>query len=383
MSVAVSSGFVTVTNAVPAADPLGAPAGGTARERREAKIRRRRNVRATVVATLVVVLAMAGGGLAWYVVSETDELTAQNAAARQLLSASDGKVAEQTTRVSLSAQITEVDSLLAEPVLTRITTGTTDASESLGAATGAVQASMVEFARGQVSTARESLEIVEARAKKVYTATEGKGVDDVVRARLQEALTTTVAVDDAANNSLAGTDLAELEKAAFDLSTNRSVVVLATDTLSTAQDAITCPAPDQTWDPDSGKIPSSALSPIPWAPTHFVRTDVLDGLIELDAAYRKAFGEHLTINSSYRSYEAQASIYDPSSPIAAPPGCSNHGMGLAVDIGGGVETFDTEQYNWLKAHAKNYGWVHPAFAEPDGRVPEPWHWESVLARAGS
>jgi D-alanyl-D-alanine carboxypeptidase len=372
---------VTVTNAAPAADPPGATAG-TARERREAKIRRRRNVRAMIVTTLVVVLVMAGGGLAWYVVSETDDLAAQNAAARQLLSASDGKVAEQTTRVGLSAQITAVDSLLAEPVLTRITTGTADASESLAASTGAVQASMVEFARDQVSMARKSLETVEARAKKVYTATEGQGVDDAVRARLQEALTTTVAVDDAANTSLAGTDLAALEQAALDLSTNRSVVSLATETLSAAQDAVTCPELDHTWDPDSGKVPSSALSPIPWAPTHVVRTDVLDGLIELDAAYRQAFGEHLTINSSYRSYEAQASIYDPSSPIAAPPGCSNHGMGLAVDIGGGVETFDTEQYNWLKANAKAFGWVHPAFAEPNGRVPEPWHWESVLARAG-
>jgi len=374
---------VTVTNTAPAADPPGVTVGGTARERREAKSRRRRNVRAVVVATLVVALAIAGGGLAWYVVSETDDLAAQNAAARQLLSASAGKVADQATRASLSAQIAEADTLLAEPVLTRITTGTADARVSLGAATSAVKASMVEFARGEVSAARASLETAEARAKKVYAATEGKGVDDVVRARLKEALTTTVAVDDAANTSLGGTDLAALERAALDLSTNLSVVAMATDTLSTAQDAITCPEPDHVWDPDSGKVPSSALSPIPWAPTHFVRTDVLDGLIELDAAYRKAFGEHLTINSSYRSYEEQASIYDPSSPIAAPPGCSNHGLGVAVDIGGGVETFGTEQYNWLKAHAKTYGWVHPAFAEPDGRVPEPWHWESVLARAGS
>jgi hypothetical protein len=335
-----------------------------------------------VATTLVVILVMGGGGFAWYLVSESDDLATQNAAARHLLSTSDGKVTEQATRVSLSAEIAEVDALLAEPVLTRIMTGTSDARDSLGAATGAVQASMVEFARDEVAAARKSLETAEARAEKVYTATEGKGVDDAVRASLQEALTTTSAAMAAAGDTIAGSDLAELEQAALDLSTNRSVVALATETLSAAQDAITCPAPDQVWDPDSGAVPSSALSPIPWAPTHMVRTDVLDGLIELDAAYRKEFGEHLTINSSYRSYEAQASIYDPSSPIAAPPGCSNHGLGLAVDIGGGVETFDTVQYNWLKQHAETYGWTHPAFAEPDGRVPEPWHWESVLARDG-
>jgi hypothetical protein len=374
---------VTLTNAAPATDPSGVTDGSSARERREAKGRRRRNARALVVVTLMVVLAMGGGGLAWYVMAEADDLAAQNAAARLLLSASDGKVAEQTTRVSLSVQIADVESLLAEPVLTRITTGTTEARESLGAATGAVQASMVEFARDQVTTARASLQTAEAQAKKVYEATEGKGVDDAVRGRLGEALTMTAAAADAAEGTVAGADLAELEQAVLDLSTNRSVVALATETLSTAQDAITCPAPDQVWDPDSGAVPESALTPIPWAPDHFVRADVVAGLIELDAAYRKVFGEHLTINSSYRSYGSQESLYDPSSPIAAPPGCSNHGLGLAVDIGGGVETFDTEQYGWLKAHAEAYGWIHPAFAEPNGRVPEPWHWQSVLARESS
>jgi hypothetical protein len=373
---------VTLTNATLPADPAGETAGGTARERREAKSRRRRNVR-VVVAALVLVLAMGGGGLAWYVVSETNDLTAQSSAARQLLAASEGKVAEQTTRVSLSAQIAEADTFLDEPVLTRITTGTADVSESLEAATGAVETSMLEFARDQVNAARKSLESAEARARKIYEATEGKGVDDAVRAPLQEALTTTAAVDAAADDSLAGADLAELEQAALDLSSTRSVVTLATETLSTAQDAITCPAPDQVWDPDSGAVPSSELSQIPWAPTHFVRTDVLDGLVELNTAYREAFGENLTINSSYRSYESQKALYDPSSPIAAAPGCSNHGLGLAVDFGGGVETFDTPQYTWLKAHAQAYGWTHPPFAEPDGRVPEPWHWQSVLARESS
>lgn len=336
-----------------------------------------------MAATIGVTLAMAGGGLAWYVVSTTEELTDLNAAARTLMTVSDGKVVEQTTRVSLSAEIAAVDSFLAKPVLTRLTTGTTGVREPLTTASGAVEASMIEFARGQVATARKSLETAEARARAVYAGTEGKGVDDAVRARLQDALGATAAVDDVASDSLAGADLAELEEVALDLSGNRSLVAVATESLSAAQDAITCPAPDQVWDPDSGAVPSSALSPIPWAPTHFVRTDVLDGLVELDAAYQKAFGEHLTINSSYRSYESQKSLYDPSSPIAAPPGCSNHGLGLAVDIGGGVETFDTEQYSWLKTHAKTHGWLHPPFAEPDGRVPEPWHWQSVLARESS
>ncbi|MEU4361718.1 M15 family metallopeptidase [Promicromonospora sp. NPDC023987] len=373
---------MTSTNAMPAVDPSGVKPGATARDRREAKIRRRRILR-VVVATLVTVLVLGGGGVAWWVTSETDALSTQVTAAKRLMETSDGKVANNTTRVGLTAEITEAESVLGESVLTRLTTGTAGARRSLGAATDAVRGSMLEFGRGEVEAARKNLVAAQGRAEKVYAATEGLGVDDGARERLQSALDSMAAADAAANTSVDGEDLAALEQAAHELSTNRSVVTVATSALVEAQDAITCPAPDQTWDPDSGKVPESALAEIPWAPTHFVRADVLDSLIKLDDAYQEAFGEHLTINSSYRSYKSQESIYDPSSPIAAPPGCSNHGLGLAVDIGGGVEAFGTAQYEWLKDNAETYSWTHPAFAEPNGRVPEPWHWESVLARSGS
>jgi hypothetical protein len=29
----------------------------------------------------------------------------------------------------------------------------------------------------------------------------------------------------------------------------------------------------------------------------------------------------------------------------------------------------------MKANAPSYGFVHPAWAEPDGSKPEAWHWE--------
>ena len=32
-------------------------------------------------------------------------------------------------------------------------------------------------------------------------------------------------------------------------------------------------------------------------------------------------------------------------------------------------------YQWLKANAWRFGFVHPAWAEPGGSSPEPWHWE--------
>lgn len=88
----------------------------------------------------------------------------------------------------------------------------------------------------------------------------------------------------------------------------------------------------------------------------YVRSDVVGDLAELNAAYAAEFGANLTINSSYRTYAQQEALYDPSSDTAAPPGCSNHGTGLAIDIGGGVQTFGSAQYDWRKAHAGAYGW---------------------------
>ena len=61
--------------------------------------------------------------------------------------------------------------------------------------------------------------------------------------------------------------------------------------------------------------------------------------------------------------------------LAARPGRSNHGLGLAVDLCGGVQSFGTAAHLWMQHNAPLYGWYHPAWAEPSGSMPEPWHWE--------
>ena len=60
------------------------------------------------------------------------------------------------------------------------------------------------------------------------------------------------------------------------------------------------------------------------------------------------------------------------------PGTSVHGWGRAVDFqdGGGELTFASAGYQWLQgATPARFGFVHPAWAEPGGSSPEPWHWE--------
>jgi LAS superfamily LD-carboxypeptidase LdcB len=63
--------------------------------------------------------------------------------------------------------------------------------------------------------------------------------------------------------------------------------------------------------------------------------------------------------------------------MAAVPGTSIHGWGRAVDLQDptGKMTFDSPGYRWLQANAWRFGFVHPAWAEPGGSAPEPWHWE--------
>lgn len=67
--------------------------------------------------------------------------------------------------------------------------------------------------------------------------------------------------------------------------------------------------------------------------------------------------------------------------VLAPPGCSEHHTGRAVDIGapgfaGLDEAFETSQaFQWLQANARQFGFTlsFPR-GNPCGYRYEPWHW---------
>ncbi len=102
-----------------------------------------------------------------------------------------------------------------------------------------------------------------------------------------------------------------------------------------------------------------------------------EAFAELSLAYQEHFGTDIVITDSYRSYAAQVSVRRSKPRLAAVPGTSEHGWGLAVDLGGGVQNSD-EHYAWLIENAPKHGWDHPAWARKGGSGPyEPWHWEYV------
>jgi hypothetical protein len=111
------------------------------------------------------------------------------------------------------------------------------------------------------------------------------------------------------------------------------------------------------------------------------------GWDRLVVAYNKKFPNRNfpgagTKGGGMRSYKTQVWAKDNKPNLAATPGTSNHGWGMAIDIStsdsfgiSGDAAFDTEEYKWLLANAPTYGWHHPSWAKRTGSKPEPWHWE--------
>lgn len=125
----------------------------------------------------------------------------------------------------------------------------------------------------------------------------------------------------------------------------------------------------------NGQIPASALCPIATGDPRLLRCDAAIAFRLLDAAYRKHFGRGISIGGAYRSLTEQQALFAVKPNLAAVPGTSNHGWGLAVDLAGGVDKFGTPQHNWLVANAPRFGWQHPQWARQGGSRPEPWHFE--------
>jgi cell wall-associated NlpC family hydrolase len=124
----------------------------------------------------------------------------------------------------------------------------------------------------------------------------------------------------------------------------------------------------------NGLIPPSAMCPLGVA-GHVLRCDAAASWRAMSAAYQADLGRSMCITDSYRSYAAQVRLYGEKPALAAVPGTSNHGWGLAVDLCGGIDGFGTAQYAWMVAHAGRFGFVHPTWADPGNGREEPWHWE--------
>lgn len=117
---------------------------------------------------------------------------------------------------------------------------------------------------------------------------------------------------------------------------------------------------------DNGRIPAGALTEI-GSTGHRLAAPAaaaMEGLL------RKARQDGVTIGitDSYRSYDEQVDLARrkglyAQGGLAAAPGTSDHGWGLAVDL-----DLDAKAQAWMRANAGRFG-----FTENTPR--EPWHWK--------
>ncbi|MFD6444608.1 D-alanyl-D-alanine carboxypeptidase family protein [Promicromonospora sp. NPDC060204] len=129
----------------------------------------------------------------------------------------------------------------------------------------------------------------------------------------------------------------------------------------------------------NGRIPASVLCPLDFAPAHRLRCDAAERLSALNEEFEQEFGYPIPITDSYRPYVQQVAVAAAKPHLAAIPGTSNHGWGLAVDLGSPISGGASAQYVWLRVHGPDYGWDNPSWARLGGSKPEPWHFEFFAA----
>lgn len=107
-----------------------------------------------------------------------------------------------------------------------------------------------------------------------------------------------------------------------------------------------------------------------------LRADAAVALANLNEAYVAKFGSDMCLESGYRTLAQQYAVKAERGSLAAVPGTSNHGWGLAVDFCS-RETSGA-RWAWLKENGPLYGFQNPPWAQIGGGGPhEPWHWEFV------
>lgn len=115
----------------------------------------------------------------------------------------------------------------------------------------------------------------------------------------------------------------------------------------------------------NGRVPTQALSPIGDG-GHRLAAPAAAAFVDLQAAARRD-GVIIGVTDSYRSYDAQVDVAQrkglySQGGLAAQPGTSQHGWGLAVDL-----DLDDRAQAWMRTNAARFGFV-------EDTPREPWHW---------
>lgn len=140
--------------------------------------------------------------------------------------------------------------------------------------------------------------------------------------------------------------------------------------------------PTEGGDGSNGRLPPGSLAAVSWTvdsrgTPFYLRADAAAALERLNVAFRAALGHDLALDLTYRDYDTQVAMRAALGSVAAVPGTSSHGTGLAIDVPELPCTYgwDTAARAWLVEQGPAYGWVSPTWARQNGSNPEYWHFE--------
>ncbi|WP_380176225.1 D-alanyl-D-alanine carboxypeptidase family protein [Kineococcus sp. DHX-1] len=315
----------------------------------------------------------------------TQAATALEAYQRALQAQQDAQVAADAAQQELAAADAEL-AASREQIggwASQAYRGTGGLSELSGVAvlldprrTGDVSSTLATMDRvgGQYAEVVETAE--QARARQQAATDRATAAVDAARTTADQALAAKAAADAAVQQQLVAYSAAQRTAAGLDpLAPDAAVVDRARAFLSSSQ---TCAGGILTGFPN-GLLPVDALCPLYAAPDKVLRADAAHAFEALSQAFQADFGTPLAVTDAYRSLAEQIDVKARKPGLAAAPGTSRHGLGLAVDLGGGVQDAGSVQHQWMDRNAALFGFVNPAWAQGSPGPFEPWHWEFVAA----
>lgn len=202
--------------------------------------------------------------------------------------------------------------------------------------------------------------------------------------------------------------LAAIEKARQEAAAKEAAELAAqlaasgSDAGSTTIDSTSCTSSTQYADPSQANVivnKKHCIQPLGYAPADLVTVNgatlsakAANAYVQLYEAAAAA-GQGFYVTSSYRSYTDQVATYNywvsisgqaGADTYSARPGYSEHQTGFAFDVaanGCALDCFgSTSQYQWLKEHAAEYGFIQRYYAGYEaitGYSAEEWHYRYV------
>ncbi|WP_084105827.1 D-alanyl-D-alanine carboxypeptidase family protein [Demequina sp. NBRC 110056] len=147
-----------------------------------------------------------------------------------------------------------------------------------------------------------------------------------------------------------------------------SAVLAAAQTFTVSANLPDCD-PSLGWEGRNGRLTKDSLCSIGGGEQ--LRNDAAVAFAELNARFKEEFGRDICLSDTYRTLSGQYATKASQGWLAATPGKSVHGWGLAIDLcrtdaRGAAKA-------WLEENGRTWGWVNPGWAKSSKW--EPWHWE--------